>query len=93
MGVSSIGIQKLISSAEEHKEEIIYYCMSRRLLRLSIPRLDFHVFFVGRYDIQYFSPVHSRLWTSGCSNISLSGIPLCFIETLLTFVHHLILHL
>ena len=73
-----------------YKEKRIYFCISCRLLPLSIPRLDFYFFSGGRYNIQYFSLVHSRLQTSGCSNISFSGIPLCFIETLLTFAHHLI---
>lgn len=44
-----------------YKEKRIYFCISCRLLPLSIPRLDFYFFSGGRYNIQYFSLVHSRL--------------------------------
>lgn len=44
-----------------YKEKRIYFCISCRLLSLSIPRLDFYFFSGGRYNIQYFSLVHSRL--------------------------------
>lgn len=39
-----------------HGEKIIWYRVSHRLLQLSIPRLDFHVFFVDQSNTQYFSP-------------------------------------
>ena len=44
-----------------YKEKRIYFCISCRLLPLSIPRLDFYFFSGSRYNIQYFSIVHSRL--------------------------------